>query len=198
MAALEWETVANQTLFTSLFIAASAFTPSLLAAEGDLSPVARVFDAQLNSLEREVVSLAEAMPADKYSFAPKNGEFANVRTFAQQVTHIATVNFEVAAAILGEANPVEMGTDENGPANLKSKDQIVDYLKRSFVYTHKAMRMLTSENLMGQIQSAFGKNQVPRLTMATVPQWHSFDHYGQMAVYARMCGVIPPASRPRN
>ena len=138
------------------------------------------------------------MPAEKYSFAPKQGEFAGVRTFAQQVTHIASVNYEVAAAVIGETNPVDMGKDENGAASLKSKDEILAYLKKSFEYTHRAMRSLTQENLMGQIQSAFGSNKVPRLTMVTVPQSHSFDHYGQMAVYARMCGVIPPASRPRN
>jgi uncharacterized damage-inducible protein DinB len=149
-------------------------------------------------MEREVVSLAEAMPAEKYSFAPKQGEFSGVRTFAQQVSHIAAVNYEVAAAVLGEPNPTQMGANENGPANLQSKAAIVDYLKQSFAYTHKAMRMLNQENLMGQIQSAFGSNKVPRLNMATVPQWHTFDHYGQMVVYARMCGVIPPASLPRK
>ena len=183
----------KKTLLTSLLFALSSY-----AAEGDLSPVARVFDAQLTSLEREVVSLAEAMSTDKYSFAPKNGEFAGARTFAQQVTHIAAVNFSVSAAVIGELNPVEMGTNENGPANLKSKEQILDFLKRSFTYTHRAMGKLTQDNLMNPIQSAFGGNPVPRLTMATVPQWHSFDHYGQMAVYARLCGIVPPASRPRK
>jgi hypothetical protein len=172
---------------------------SLHAADGDMSPVAKTFDNQLASVEKEVVSLAEAMPANKYGFAPGSapfeGEFSGVRTFAQQVTHIAAVNFEVAAAILGEKNPVDMGTSENGPANLKSKEDIVDFLKKSFAYTHSAMRTLTQENLMGQIQSAFGNNKVPRLSMATVPQSHSFDHYGQMAVYARMCRVVPPASK---
>ena len=173
-------------------------TLAMHAAEGDLSPTARVFDSQLSNLEREVVSLAEAVPAEKYSFAPKNGEFANVRTFAQQVTHIATVNFAISSRILGEAVPVDVGKDENGSADLKTKEAIVDYLKRSFAYTHKAMRSLTEENLMAQIDSPFGKNKVSRLSLVTLPQWHGFDHYGQMAVYARMCGVIPPASRPRN
>ena len=182
-----------KTVSLTLFLALSAY-----AAGNDLSPVARSFDAQLTSLEREVVSLAEAMPPEKYSFAPKQGEFAGVRTFAQQATHIAAVNYMVAAAILGEANPVQPGSDENGPAEIKSKEQIVDFLKQSFAYTHKALGTLTQENLMGEIQSAFGKNKVPRLTMATAPQWHGFDHYGQMVVYARMCGVIPPASRPRK
>jgi uncharacterized damage-inducible protein DinB len=185
--------VAAKTVITTLLFAASA-----LAAEPELSPVAKIFDTQLNSVEREVVSLAEAMPAAQFSFAPKQGEFATVRTFAQQVTHIASVNYEVAAAVLGEPNPVDMGANENGSADLKSKEEIVAYLKKSFAYTHRAMRMLTRENLMAQVHSAFGKNMVPRLSMATVPQWHSFDHYGQMAVYARMCGIVPPASRPRN
>ena len=184
----------RKTVLTSLL-----FVVTTYAADSDLSPIARVFDSQLTSVEREVVSLAEEMPADKYSFAPKGGEFIGVRTFAQQATHIATVNFMVAAALLGEANPVEAGTDENGPANLKSKAEVVDFLKRSFAYTHKALQMTTQENLMTPIQSAFGKkNQVPRLTMATAPQWHTFDHYGQMVVYARMCDIVPPASRPRN
>lgn len=190
--------IAKTILITSLFAASLLFAASAIAAEPELSPVAKIFDSQLSMMEREVVSLAEAMPADKYSFAPKDGEFNGARTFAQQVTHIASVNFEIASAILGEANPVDMGKNENGSADLKQKTEIVAYLKKSFAYTHRAMQMLTQENVMQQVKSAFGKNMTPRLAMATFPEWHSFDHYGQMAVYARMCGVVPPASRPRN
>jgi hypothetical protein len=51
---------------------------------------------------------------------------------------------------------------------------------------------------MAEVQSPFGTNKVPLLSVATIPQWHSFDHYGQMAVYARMNGIVPPASRPRK
>jgi hypothetical protein len=182
-------------VITRTLLLASILPATAYCADLDLPAVAKTFDSQLASLEREVVSLAEAMPAAKYGFAPKEGEFAGVRTFAQQVTHLASVNFVVAAAILGEPSPVEIGKDENGPANLKTKDEIVDYLKRSFSYTHRAMRSITQENLMAEVQSAFGANKVSRLSMATIPQWHSFDHYGQMVVYARMCGVIPPASR---
>lgn len=185
-------------MISKTFVSTLVFAASIFAAEPELSPTAKLFDSQLSSLEREVVSLAEAMPAGKYGFAPKDGEFKNVRTFAQQATHIASVNFEVSSVILGEPNPVEMGANENGPAGLNSKDEVVAYLKKSFAYTHRAMRMLTEQNLMEQVHSAFGKNMVPRLAMVTVPQWHSFDHYGQMVVYARMCGIVPPASRPRN
>src|SRR3569833_1441895 len=71
-------------------------------------------DRQLTQVERELVPLAEAMPAEKYDFAPTQGEFKGVRTFAQQIRHIATANCEFAAAVLGEKNHVDLGTAEDG------------------------------------------------------------------------------------
>ena len=178
---------------TSLFIA-SVFAVVLPAAEPS-NAVSKTFDQQLSMIEREIVPLAEAMPADKYDFVPTAGEFKKSRTFGQQTSHVAAVIYAVSAKVLGEKAPTDMGQNENGPASLKTKEDIVKYLKDSFAYGHKATAMLTSENLTEMIDSAFGKNKVPRLSMATVPVWHSFDHYGQMAIYARMNGIIPPASR---
>lgn len=157
--------------------------------------VAQILDGQLKSAEREFVSLVEAMPADKFSFAPTHGAFEKVRTFGQQATHVAYVNYAVASAVLGEANPSQAGENENGPANLKSKDDIVKYVKDSFAYAHKAMATLTSANATGMVKSAFGNGEAPRLSMANVALWHTFDHYGQMVVYSRMNNVVPPASR---
>ena len=170
-------------------------TTLVTAADAPAPSVGKIFDRDVTSVEREVVSLAEAMPADKYEFAPTNGEFKTVRTFAQQMRHIAATNYAVAASILGEKSAIEYGSDENGPAAIKTKDDIVKFLKDSFAYTHKAMAAVTEQNLTEMIASPFGKNKVPRLSMVTVPTWHSFDHYGQAVVYARMNGVIPPASR---
>jgi DinB superfamily len=175
-------------LFAACGIAAFGADPST-------SSVSKIFDGQLSMVEREVVPLAEAMPADKYSFAPTHGEFKGVRTFGQQVGHIAAVMYLVSASTLGEKNPSESGEGENGPANLKTKDDYVGYLKAAIAYSHKAMQSLTSQNLTGMVKSAFGNEQVPRVSMATVTVWHTFDHYGQMVVYARMNGIIPPASR---
>jgi hypothetical protein len=158
-------------------------------------PAGRAFDQQLKMIEGELVSLAEAMPADKYSFAPTHGEFAGVRTFGQQAAHIGAVIYLCAASVLGEAVPPEAGQGENGPASLKTKDDIVKYLKASFVYGHKAMSSVTERNMLESIKSPFGEGNVPRVSMVTAPVWHSFDHYGQMVVYARMNGVVPPASR---
>ena len=175
-------------------LALCALVP-VFAADPVAPPISKIFDQQLTSLEREFVPLVEAMPAEKFSFAPTGGEFKGVRTFAQQASHVAYVNYAVAAAVLGEKNPSETDSSENGPANLKTKEDVVKYVKDSFAYAHRAMATLTDANLTGLVQSAFGNNKTTRIYMANVTLWHSFDHYGQMVVYARMNGIIPPASR---
>jgi len=159
------------------------------------SPVAKVYDSQLKSAEGEIVSLVQAMPAEKFSFAPKDGAFLGVRTFAMQAKHISAVLYGVSAAMMGEKPPVDPGKDENGPASIESKEQIVQYMKDAFAYAHKALGALTAEREVEMIKSPFGSGEIPRGFLAGLLTWHSFDHYGQMVVYARMNGVVPPASR---
>jgi len=166
----------------------------LLAADVAAPTANKIFDRDLTNIEGDIVPLAEAMPADKYNFAPTQGSFQDVRTFAAQMKHVAAVIYMVSASVLGEKNP-DTGGSESGPASVQSKDEIVNYLKDSFTYAHKAMNSLTAKNLMETVASPFGEGKVPRASMATAAVWHSFDHYGQAVVYARMNEVIPPASR---
>jgi hypothetical protein len=155
---------------------------------------AAVYDHTLSGVEKEFVSGAEAMPDDKFNFAPTQGEFKGVRTFAQQVKHVAAVNYMFGAAIMSEKPPVNLGS-ENGPDNLTSKADIVKFLKDSFAYLHKALATLDENNILGQVQSPFGPNTISRLGLTNIAISHPFDHYGQMAVYLRMNGIVPPASR---
>ena len=162
----------------------------------DAPSASKVFDRQLTSTEREFVSLVEAMPADKFNFAPTNGDFKGVRTFSQQAMHAATVLNQVASAMLGEKAP-DMGKGENGPAGVSGKDQVVEYVKNAFALSHKAVASLTNNNLMEEIADPFNpaKSKRTRVECATILYWHTFDHYGQMVEYARMNNVVPPASR---
>jgi len=178
-----------------LLLAASACFSVAFAADPQAPPANRIFDGQVGQMEKEVVSLAEAMPADKYAFAPTAGEFKGVRTFSQQMTHIATVIYQVSSGALGEKCPVESGPDENGAASIQGKAAVVKYLKDSFAYAHKAAAAMTSANLMDMMPSPFGNGKMPRVVLISMVSSHSFDHYGQAVVYARMNGVIPPASR---
>lgn len=153
-----------------------------------------LLDHSVSNFEHEFISAAEAMPENKYGFAPTNGEFKGVRTFAQQIKHVAAVNYELAAAILEEKPPVDIG-DESGPAALTSKADILKYLNDSFAYVHKAVQTINEKNLTETVRSPFGEGRVSRLGLAASVAAHGFDHYGQMAVYLRMNRIIPPASR---
>jgi len=156
--------------------------------------IASVLDRQLSIVESEFVGAAEAMPEEKYSFAPTAGEFKGVRTFAEQVKHVATANHIFFGAILGEKPPAG---GENGPDAIKTKDEILKYLRDSFALGHRAIATITAENVVTPVKNPPNPVLNTPLALASIGCWHSFDHYGQMVEYLRMNGIVPPASRPR-
>lgn len=154
----------------------------------------QILDKEVSGVDRDFVPAAGAMAEDKYSFAPTNGEFKGVRTFAEEVKHVAAVNYEFAAAILGEKPPVEIGK-ETGPESVKTKAEIEKFLKDSFAYLHKAIASINEKNLIEPMKSPWGEGTVTRLGIAVEAAAHPWDHYGQMVEYLRMNGIVPPASR---
>src|SRR6266576_628991 len=156
--------------------------------------VTQVLDRTVYNMEQEFIPAAEAMPEDKFGFAPTSGEFKGVRTFAQQIKHVAAVNYILGAAILGEKPPVDTG-GENGPDSAKSKADIMRYLNDSFAYIHKAAGTIDDKNQVSPIKNPFGEGNATRLGLAIGIAGHCSNHYGQMVEYLRMNGIIPPASR---
>lgn len=153
-------------------------------------------DHLFSGVEKEFVEAADAMPEDKYDFAPTNGEFKGVRNFSQQVKHVAAVNYLVFSDMLGEKPAVDIG-GENGPDSMKSKADIMKFLRDSFALGHRAYGAITPQNEVAPIKNPFGgKSPATRLGMGALIVGHCFDHYGQMVEYLRMNGIIPPASRP--
>ncbi len=171
-----------------------AANPQPGKAAPDKPTFAMVYDKLISATEKEVVEATDAMPEDKFNFAPTAGEFKGVRTFAQQAKHIAAVNYVVAAALLGEKSPVDTG-GESGPANMTSKADIMKYLKDSFAYAHKSVAGLNATNLLEQVAPPWGDHPTTRLSLVTIMIYHPYDHYGQMVEYLRMNSIIPPASR---
>jgi uncharacterized damage-inducible protein DinB len=176
----------------------SVLTLAVLSAaqdkKNDPKTVTQVLDGSVSNMEHEFIPAAEAMPEDKFGFAPTQGEFKGVRTFGEQVKHVAAVNYIFGAAILSEKVPVDVG-DESGPVSIKTKTEIIKYLKESFAYVHKAIGTIHEKNLVEPLKSPFGEGTVTRLGLATSVTAHGFDHYGQMVEYLRMNGIVPPASR---
>jgi len=156
-------------------------------------------DTQLRIVEFEVVATAQAMPEDKYSFAPTNRNFCGVRTFAQQVKHVATVNSRLAEAILGQAPPSapDEGITSNGPDAIQTKDQIMQYLKESFAEMHKAIATINAENGLAPLKDSPAPFLRTSVSLAMFMCTHAMDHYGEMVEYLRMNGLPPPMSAPR-
>lgn len=157
------------------------------------NPVADLHLRLLALVEHDLVSLADAMPADAYDYRPSHGAFAGVRTFGEQVKHAATMMHMTAAIVLQEPSPYGPGTGDNGPADVQGKEQILRYLKEALAGAHRAMSSLDERNHLDPLQTYFGAQR--RIEVAAGLLYHSYNHYGQMIVYARLNGIVPPASR---
>ncbi|HEX4663542.1 MAG TPA: DinB family protein [Terriglobales bacterium] len=174
--------------------ASGASAPS--SAQAQLSPtVASTVDRQVSMIEKEVVEAAEAMPEEKFNFSPESlsipgDDYKGVRTFAVQLKHIASSNYFLWSPITGDKVPDGL-KDGNGPEELKTKADIIKFLKDSFALGHRAAASLTTQNMLEIPEHS----KSPRLYLATFGVAHAFDHYGQMVEYLRMNGVVPPASR---
>jgi uncharacterized damage-inducible protein DinB len=163
---------------------ASANTPVRLA-QPHQSP-AQIYAKLFSSQQEEVVSAAEVMPADKYNFAPTKGTFEGVRTFGQQVSHIAASQYYYFGNF-----GVKTSVDSDAIEKLTKKDEIVQALKDSYAFAQQAIETITAENAFEEI----GEHKSTRAGLAATALAHTNDHYGQMVVYLRMNGIIPPASR---
>jgi hypothetical protein len=141
---------------------------------------------------------AEAMPEDKFNFSPESlnilsSDYKGARTFAVQVKHVASSNYFLWSPLTGDKVP-ESIKDGNGPEDLKTKADIIKFLKDSFALGHKAAATLTTQNMLEPVEHS----KSSRLHLATFGVAHAYDHYGQMVEYLRMNGIVPPASRGKS
>ncbi len=182
----------------------AAFAQANAAAKPAEPPtIASVLDRQLSGIERNIMGAAEAVPADKYDFSPATanipGDFKTptpVRTFGEQLKHIGDDLEALGSGILGEKRAST--ADENGPKNVKTKDDVINYLKAAFAKGHSGIKTINQQNVVEEIQSPFGNNKVTRLALAVSMVGHSNNHYGQLIEYLRMNGMAPPESQPRK
>jgi uncharacterized damage-inducible protein DinB len=157
----------------------------------------RALQSLLKLAEKVIIPAVDAMPADKFGFAPTDGEFKGVRTFGQMVKHLSATNHILAAAALGEEPPVDAG-DEVGPEAVRTKAEILNYLNGSFAHLSKAIESIgqTNASVNPSPISPLKKGEVTRSALVVESLMHACDHYGQIVEYLRMNGVVPPASRP--
>jgi hypothetical protein len=178
--------------------AAASAPPPQQSQQPSAPTIASALDHEISGVEKQIVDVAEAMPEDKYNFSPETlnipgADYKGVRTFAVQVKHVAASNYFIWSPLTGEKLPEGL-KDGNGPEDLKTKADIIKFLKDSFALGHKAAATLTPENMLQNP----GNSKSTRLRLATFGVAHAFDHYGQMVEYLRMNGIVPPASRSKS
>jgi len=163
---------------------AQAPAPAKPAVGAQMTPSA-TYGKLLTGIEKEFVDAAEAMPEDKFNFSPTQGEFKGVRTFGAQVKHVAEANFY----FFGGMSEADLKVKSDAIEKLTSKSEIIQALKDSLTQAHTFIDGITPENAF--VMTANGT----RGGMAAFGIAHMMDHYGQMVVYLRMNGIVPPASR---
>jgi uncharacterized damage-inducible protein DinB len=174
----------------TLFACCLALTTTCLG-QSSISPA---IERQFNKIETDILTSAEVMPENKFNFTPesldiKNSDFKGVRTFAGQIMHLATDNILIWSAITGDPVRADI-EDVNGPKTIKTKKDVIDYLKSSFATGRKSIETLTTQNAMDPID--FRGRKLSKLDLAFYALTHANEHYGQMVIYLRMCGIIPP------
>ena len=190
-------------LFVTIALATAAaqqHEPTAAELSRDETPakaIMRTFEFQ----EYDVRSAAEAMPEDKWDFRPAAGMFKNerpefgpaeVRTFAEQVKHVACSNFAFAAELDGTKPPA--ACDKGGPSPAKTRKELLVYLRDSFTALNKSLGAITQKNMFDPIEGPYAAPNT-RLGLAEICVWHAADHYGQMTLYLRLNGIVPPSSR---
>jgi uncharacterized damage-inducible protein DinB len=176
----------------ALLIAVLIFCPAVFAQ--DAPPPKTIPDSITfiwKDVERDFIALVDAMPEEKWNYKPTQGEFKGVRTFGEQVKHVACANEAWAKQIFSEKPPSRC--DLGGPNPAKTTAEILQYLRDSFALIDKAIADTSTENLLHANPGPYwGPN---RLSALTAEVWHVSDHYGQLVEYLRMNGIVPPASR---
>ena len=190
-------------LLTVLIFAVTALgrgTKSTVAGapQAQQPTIAAIVDREISNVEKQLLDVAEAMPEEKYNFTPESlnipgDDYKGVRTFAGQVKHVAASNYFIWSPLTGDKMPEGL-KDGNGPQSIKTKAEIVSFLKDSFALGHKAAATLSTENML----QTPGSSKSTRLRLAVFGVEHAFDHYGQLVEYLRMNGIVPPASRRQS
>src|SRR5262245_10853661 len=159
--------------------------------------VSATVDREVSTIENLVIGAAEAMPEADFSFSPETlkiqkSDYQGVRSFAGELKHIGASNYLLWSPVTDD-KLLDDVKDGNGPEKLRSKAEIVQFVRDSFALGHKAAASLTPENML---QVPTGSKSC-RLYLATFGVAHAYDHYGQMVEYLRMNGIVPPASRQK-
>src|SRR5580698_4655674 len=187
----------KRTTFLAIVLLAFAFaahaqdTMNKDAAVKPADPESKVVLDSWNEIGRKLTALAEDFPEDKYDFKPTPAQ----RSFAEQLLHAAGASYFFINPVRGEKPPA---TDAPKRETFKSKAEILAYVKKCFTDGADAIKAKGDKGMNDLVVDPFANQQTRISDMAYGFIEHSGEHYGQLVVYYRLSGLVPPESRPKK
>jgi uncharacterized damage-inducible protein DinB len=154
------------------------------------SPSKAVLDSW-NDIARKLNAMAEDFPEDKYDFKPTPAQ----RSFAEQLLHAANTSYFFVNPVMGKKPPAEEDPKRD---QFKSKAEIVAFVKKCFADGADAIKSKGDKGMSDLVVDPFAHQQVRVSDLAYGFIEHSGEHYGQLVVYYRLSGLVPPESRPKK
>jgi uncharacterized damage-inducible protein DinB len=188
-------------LFVACSVALSAAAKSKVLQESGSKPgqqddvpksIAESVSKTLQFAEGNFLAVAEVMPESKYAFVPTGGNFDGIRSFGEQVKHVACAQFAFFNEFEGKKPPDDCERGGHDPA--KTKAELIEYLKDSFDYSNRVLTTLNAKNALERVEGRYAGPST-KLGISVVAVWHITDHYGQLVEYLRMNGIVPPMTQ---
>jgi len=155
-----------------------------------LSPSQAVLE-QWNDIGRKLIAMAEDFPEDKYDFKPTTAQ----RSFAEQLLHAANGTYFFTNVANGQKPPAEEDPKRD---QYKTRADVVAFVKKSFADAAAAIKAKGDKGMSDLVVEPFSHEQMRIVDLAYGLIEHSGEHYGQLAVYYRVAGLVPPESRPKK
>jgi uncharacterized damage-inducible protein DinB len=178
--------------FTAVMVVAFALLAPVMraqAAPGQAQTLSQATLADWNDIGRKLIAMAEDFPEAKYDFKPTSAQ----RSFAEQLLHVAGSNDLFTAVAMGRKP-----ADDEDRAHYKTKADVVAYLKKSFAEGAEVIKAKGDSGMMQTVESAESHKKLPLVALAYGFVEHCGEHYGQLVVYYRVAGMVPPESRPQK
>jgi len=187
----KWKIVAGLVLAAGLAVLPVGSQEKKAAApKPALSPNQAVL-VQWNDIGRKLIAMAEDFPEDKYEFKPNPEQ----RSFREGLLHVADVNYFFTNPVKGEKPPAQ---EDFSKDKLKTKAEVATYVKKSFADGAAAIKAKGDGGLNSLVVDPYANQQVRVIDFAYGFMEHSGEHYGQLVVYYRVSGLVPPESRPKK
>src|SRR5262245_33480601 len=167
----------------AFFAVVAAAVPCLLWAQTPGPSLAKETAGSFQRAATEILDVAEAMPAEKYGYKPT----PEISSFGEQLVHVAGI----VQRFIDSAKGTKTEAAHHGPT---TEPEVISLLKKTFQGAQEMITSLADAQLLEPVKFPFGDGTVTRATFWQGPLFQIRNHYGQLVVYLRMNGIVPPAS----